>query len=143
MADGEVPIQRPSQRRGGLTTSSALYAILAGLAISAPLLGMMGFSFLASATLLIVTSPLLIIFSPLLFLAGAVVTLSLVGFAVAVGMAVAGMSAVGWTIKSLIRGRAGGGLSGDPMKGLVDQGREWAGYLQTKAGHHENPVNRG
>uniref|UniRef100_A0A7N0U2C6 Oleosin n=1 Tax=Kalanchoe fedtschenkoi TaxID=63787 RepID=A0A7N0U2C6_KALFE len=134
-----------STHRGGITTSSVVYASLAGVAISGPLLGMMGFCFLASATLLVVTSPLLIIFSPLIFLAGVVVTFSLAGFAVAVVTAVAGLSAIGWTMKSLSRGGdwAGGGVSEDPVKGVAGQGRDWAGYLQTKVGQHDSRVNRG
>ncbi|KAI5572193.1 hypothetical protein BDE02_11G146400 [Populus trichocarpa] len=48
-----------------LSGSSLVYASAACLATGGPLLGMSGLSFLASLTLLLITSPLLLIFRPL------------------------------------------------------------------------------
>ncbi|KAL9681460.1 hypothetical protein QQ045_013244 [Rhodiola kirilowii] len=148
MADRDIPIQQQtsiSSRHGGLSTTSVLYASLAGLFIGGPLLCITGLIFFATSAFLILISPLLLIISPLLFLAGVVITFSLLGFAIAVGMAVAGLSAIGWTIKNLNLEKVGfgGGISGDPIKGVVDQGRDWAGYLQTKVGQDSLNVNRG
>ncbi|MBA0728078.1 hypothetical protein Golax_001013 [Gossypium laxum] len=80
---------------------SVMLAALAGMALAAPLLGMMGFSFLATLTLLFITSPLLLIFSPLLLFAGLVLMGALVGFAIAATMAFAGVSTLAWMYREI------------------------------------------
>ncbi|EOY11882.1 hypothetical protein QUC31_001534 [Theobroma cacao] len=107
---------------------------LAGVAVTAPLLGMMGFSFMATLVLLVISSPLLFIFSPLLLCVGLVFAGALAGFAVAATMALAGVSTLAWMYRE-IGGSAGVGCGmtgrlaefGDRVK---EQGKDWAGYLQ-------------
>lgn len=152
MAERDVPIQLQTTTttgRSGMTTTSFIYATIAGIAISGPLLCITGIIFFVTSAFLMLISPLLIIFSPLLFLAGVVLTLSMMGFAAAVGMAVAGISAIGWTMRTVNKGGKVSGFLGDPVKGVVDTGRDWAGYLQSKVGQdqdslsYETRVNRG
>ncbi|MBA0573800.1 hypothetical protein Golob_001057 [Gossypium lobatum] len=103
------------------TAWTVMLAALAGMALAAPLLGMMGFSFLATLTLLFITSPLLLIFSPLLLFAGLVLMGALVGFAIAATMAFAGVSTLAWMYRE-IRGSLGFGS----RRGQLVPGR----YLQ-------------
>ncbi|KAK1272556.1 hypothetical protein QJS04_geneDACA007837 [Acorus gramineus] len=83
------------RKQTGLTQSTVLYASVAGVAVSAPLLGMTAFTLLATTTLLLITSPLLFIFSPLILSAGFVLAASMVGFASAAAMAFCGVYALG------------------------------------------------
>ncbi|KAI3456754.1 hypothetical protein Pfo_013417 [Paulownia fortunei] len=131
---------RPLQVSG----ETALLASIAGVIIGGPLLGLMGISFLATMTLLLVTSPLFIIFSPVLFGAACVFTLVMFGFAAAGAMAVAGVSAVAWVFRSFTSRRAPGQLySGVVSDKLIEsggdaeeeRGKDWAGYTQQKPNH--------
>lgn len=113
-------------------------------------MGMMGFSFVASVTLLLVTSPLLLLFSPLLFCAALLLVGAVAGFSAATAMAMTGMSTLGWVFRE-VRGRGdvgtfgNGGLlerladSGERLKKL---GADWAGHLQPNAPDHDS-WNRG
>lgn len=138
MAEGQQLIEAGGHRH--TSGKTVLYASLAGVAIGGPLLGMMGFSFLATMTLLLVTSPLLILFSPLIFGAACVVGFALLGFAMAGAMAIAGISIVSWVFRSHTGRRAVGYQGGSASKLLeaVGAGKEWGGYLQPK-----NLMNRG
>ncbi|KAL0443220.1 UNVERIFIED_CONTAM: Oleosin S1-2 [Sesamum latifolium] len=131
---------------------TALLASIAGVIIGGPLLALMGISFLATVTLLLVASPLFLIFSPVLFGAVCVLALAVIGFTAAGAMAVAGVSAVAWVVRSFTSRRAlqfhsGGGVSDKLIEGgdEEEQGKDWAGYIQQKP-HlpHENVlINRG
>ncbi|KAH0980693.1 hypothetical protein GBA52_007870 [Prunus armeniaca] len=66
------------------------------LEIGVSLVFLMGFSFLASVTLLVLSSPLRLIFIPLLFFTGFVFVGAMTGFAMARAMALTGMSTLGW-----------------------------------------------
>ncbi|KAL2455724.1 Oleosin 5 [Forsythia ovata] len=130
MAEGQQLMEASGRRHASGKT--VLFASLAGVAIGGPLLGMMGFSFLATLTLLLITSPLLILFSPLIFSAACVVGFAFLGFAVAAAMAIAGMSTVTWVYRSLTGRRAVGYHEGAAGK-LVEAGgagKDWTGYLQ-------------
>lgn len=117
-----------------------LCASLTGMAIGGPLLGMTGFSFLASVTLLLVSSPLLLLFSPLLFCAALLLVGAVAAFSAAAAMAMTGVSTLWWAFREL-RGRGdvgtlgeGGVLerlaeSGERLKKL---GEDWAAHLQQK-----------
>ncbi|XWS27677.1 hypothetical protein CRYUN_Cryun25bG0001900 [Craigia yunnanensis] len=87
---------------------SMVCALLAGMAVTAPLPGMMGFSFLATVTLLVISSPLLLIFSPFLLCVGLVFAGVLTGFTVATAMALA--STLAWMYRE-IRGSLGAGYN--------------------------------
>ncbi|PKI54691.1 hypothetical protein CRG98_024891 [Punica granatum] len=107
MEDENVMIERHETGRlavgfpSHIPARSVLGGILVGLAVGGPLFGMMGFSFLASTTLLLVSSPLLLLFSPLLLSAALVLAGALAGFGAAALMAVAGMSTLGWVFWEL------------------------------------------
>ncbi|KAI4307801.1 hypothetical protein L6164_030944 [Bauhinia variegata] len=105
--------------------TTVLCASLAGVAIGGPLLGMMGFSFLASVTLLIVASPLLLLSSPLLLAAGFLFAGVLIGFAVAAVMALTALSTLGWITRE-IRERFGYGGFG--FGKLKERSRDWPDY---------------
>ncbi|KAL6203643.1 hypothetical protein ACLB2K_027343 [Fragaria x ananassa] len=98
-------------------------ASVTGLAIGGSLLGLMGFSFLASLTLLLFSSPLLLIFSPLLLFAAFVFVGSLVGFAAAATMALIGMSALGWIYQEVGGQRLLGFAGVDRASRVKEQGR--------------------
>ena len=133
--DQQISVVAPQNVSG----KTVLYASLAGVAVAGPLLGMMGFTFLATLTLLLITSPLLIIFSPLLLFAAFVVGVAVVGIAAAVTMAAAGVSAFAWSFRSFREG--GWTESGEKVK---EKGKEWAGYLMgVTSGSDKNDVNRG
>ncbi|KAK8542583.1 hypothetical protein V6N12_015175 [Hibiscus sabdariffa] len=83
------------------TGRSMILAAMAGVALTAPLLGMMGFSFLATLTLLFISLPLLLLFSPLLLFVGLVFMVALAGFAIAATMAFAGVSALAWIYREI------------------------------------------
>ncbi|KAM1055436.1 hypothetical protein ACFX13_029661 [Malus domestica] len=123
------------QQQQQLQTSGTkvLLAAFTGLAIGGPLVGLMGFSFLASVTLLVLSSPLLLIFIPLLFFAGFVFVGALAGFAVAAALAFAGMTTLGWIFQELAGIRLlgfGGGNGGGMVERLKDKGKDWADFLQ-------------
>ncbi|KAE8679183.1 Seed imbibition 1 [Hibiscus syriacus] len=88
------------------TGRSMILAAVAGVVLAAPLLGMMGLSFLAASTLLFISLPLLILFSPLLLFVGLVFMVALVGFAIAATAALAGVSTLAWMYRE-IRGNLG------------------------------------
>ncbi|XP_038995791.1 oleosin S1-2-like [Hibiscus syriacus] len=93
------------------TGRSMMLAAMAGVALTAPLLGMMGFGFLATSTLLFISLPLLLLFSPLLLFVGLVFTVALAGFAIAATMAFAGVSALVWMYREIRRDSLGAGSS--------------------------------
>ncbi|OMP06972.1 Oleosin [Corchorus olitorius] len=103
---------------------SMVWASVAGVAVTAPLLGMMGFSFLATVTLLVVSSPLLLIMSPLLVGVGLVFGFALVGFGVAAAMALAGVSTLAWMYREVRSGFMNRGVK----FGIGEQGKDRAGY---------------
>ncbi|KAJ7963493.1 Oleosin [Quillaja saponaria] len=129
MADYQQGYGDETGRCSGMTV---LCASLAGIAIGGPLLGMIGFSLLASATLLLVSSPLLLLFSPLLLGAASVLVGAMAGFAMAVALGLAGVSTFGWIVREVRGTRFGGGLErlGDEsvqiLKGKTEQ--DWADY---------------
>lgn len=88
------------QQQQQVSGETVVFASLAGLAIGGPLLAMMGFTFVATITLLLVSSPLLIIFSPLLFFACFVFAAALAGFAAAGAMSMVGLSTIRWIFRS-------------------------------------------
>ncbi|CAN4102561.1 unnamed protein product [Withania somnifera] len=92
---------------------TVIWATVAGLAIEAPILGLMGFSFLTSLILLVITSPLLVIFSPLLMGAAAVLAVALMGFGVAGTTAILGLTSFVLVHRSLIEGSKIGGADDD------------------------------
>ncbi|KAK7371879.1 hypothetical protein VNO80_05245 [Phaseolus coccineus] len=79
-------------------------ASVTALAIGGPILGMMGFSFLASITLLVVCSPLLLLFSPLLLPVAFLFMVTLACFAVADAMALTGLHLLGGIARETKRG---------------------------------------
>ncbi|MED6189290.1 hypothetical protein PIB30_094501 [Stylosanthes scabra] len=83
----------------GISRSMVVSSVIGAITISAPLLGMMGFSLLASSTLLLVSSPLLLLFSPLILGAAFVILGAITGFAVASASAVVGIAAVSWVAR--------------------------------------------
>ncbi|CAI9755054.1 unnamed protein product [Fraxinus pennsylvanica] len=133
MGEGQQLMEAGGSRHTSGRT--VLYASLAGVATVGPLLGMMGFSFLATMTLLLVTSPLLFLFSPLIFGAACVVGFALLGFSMAGVMAIAGLSIVSWVFRSFTDRRA---VGAGKLVEAGGAGKDWGGYLQ-----HENLMNRG
>lgn len=99
-------MDRDRHEMSGKTRRVILMASFAGAVMGGPLLVMMGFSFLASLTLLLVTSPLLIIFSPILFGAGCIFAFAMAGFALAACLGLAGLLSISWVFKD----RSEGGL---------------------------------
>ncbi|XP_051128264.1 oleosin S1-2-like [Andrographis paniculata] len=120
----EMEIQPIDDRRQShVSGSSVAQAAVAGLVIGGPLLGLMGISFAATASLMVVASPVLILFSPLLFAAAFVFALAMLGFAAAGAMAITGLLAVGWVFRPAAGYRrsewlhsGGGGGGGGPYK---------------------------
>lgn len=106
--NGELMEVNPQQ----VNRRTVICATVAGLAIEAPILGLMGFSFLSSLILLVITSPLLILFSPLLMGAAAVLAVAMAGFGVAGITAVLGLSSFVLVYRSLIKGRKIGRVYG-------------------------------
>ncbi|ESR65965.1 hypothetical protein CICLE_v10010352mg, partial [Citrus x clementina] len=108
MADHQQEDQQPTTTTtGGRTLThhvsgkSMLCASLAGVAIGGPLFGMMGFSFLATVTLLLISSPVLLIFSPLLVSAVFVLVGALTGFTAAIAMGIAGVFTLAWICREV------------------------------------------
>ncbi|XP_031280317.1 oleosin 5-like [Pistacia vera] len=99
-------------------------ATVAGAALGGPLLGVMGFSFLATLTLVLVTSPLLLIFSPLLLCAAFLLAGALTGFALAAAMAFAGLCALSWSSKEVVKCLQ---FIGERVE---EHGRDFGGHLQ-------------
>ncbi|KAI3703111.1 hypothetical protein L6452_28866 [Arctium lappa] len=96
----ENQYQTHMTHRHQLSAKTMLFATVAGITIGGPLLAMTAFSFLATMALFLVTSPLLIIFSPLLIGATFVLLAALGGFGAAAVMAIAGLSALRWVLRS-------------------------------------------
>ncbi|XVE80627.1 hypothetical protein DITRI_Ditri14bG0154400 [Diplodiscus trichospermus] len=94
-----------AQQQQGETQSvsgrSMVWASLVSMALTVPLLGMMGFSLLSTLILLVISSPLLLIFSPLLLSVGLLFAGVLAGFAIAAAMALAGVSTLAWTYREI------------------------------------------
>lgn len=124
----------------GVSGKSMVWASLAGVAIGGPLLGMMGFSFLATVTLVVTSSPVLLIFSPLLLGTVFVFAGALTGFTAAMGMAVAGFLSLSWIYRQ-VRGYLGLGLSLRGYERVKEQGQQDFGvgeYLERRVLHDEN-----
>lgn len=130
-----------------ISGKTVILASAAGLALGGPFLALMGFSFIASLTLLLVTSPLLIIFSPLMFGAGCIFALAMAGFAVAAAMAFVGLSSIALIFRSFGAGKVIQlpliGFGGDASRKFIesgeagmDQSKDWNDYF-----HHriQNP----
>ncbi|XVF70964.1 hypothetical protein PTKIN_Ptkin11bG0204600 [Pterospermum kingtungense] len=121
--------QQQSENPNNVSGRSMVCASLACIAVTAPLLGMMGFSFLATLILLVITLPLLLIFSPLLLFVGLVFAGVLTGFALAATMALAGVSVLSWMYRE-IRGSLKAGCSvtagrlGELGEGVKEQGQK-------------------
>ncbi|KAK9941112.1 hypothetical protein M0R45_017739 [Rubus argutus] len=129
---GQGQVLVPGRQRQQASGTVVLVASVTGLAVGGSLVGLMGLSFLASLTLLLVSSPLLLLFSPLLLFAGIVFVGVLTGFAAAATIALTGISTLGWIYEEFGGQRLlgfGGGSGG--MAGRVkEQSKDWAGYLQ-------------
>ncbi|XP_039030221.1 oleosin Zm-I-like [Hibiscus syriacus] len=93
-------------------------------ALAAPLLGMMGLSFLAASALLFISLPLLILFSPLLLFVGLFFLVALVGFVIAATAALAGVSTLAWMYRE-IRGSLGLGSRGSELVPVKYLQRDW------------------
>lgn len=122
----------PGRQRQQASGTVVLVASVTGLAVGGSLMGLMGLCFLASLTLLLVSSPLFFFFSPLLFFAGLVFVGVLTGFAAAATMALTGISTLGWIYQEVGGQRLLGFVGGSGgMAGRVkEQGKHWAEYLQ-------------
>ncbi|KVI02354.1 oleosin S1-2-like [Cynara cardunculus var. scolymus] len=132
-------------RHRQVSTKTILLATVAGITVGGPLLALMAFSFLTTMALFVVTSPLLIIFSPLLMAASFVFLAALVGFGAAGLMAIAGLSALSWVLRSVKDdGLKGLNLtqklveSGEKLKekvvesgeNVMDTGKDWVNHLK-------------
>ena len=123
-----------------MTTKTMLISTIVAITIGGPLLAIMGFIFLATMTLFVVTSPLLIIFSPLIAGAVFVIGAALFGFAMAGLMAIAGLAALGFLLKTVRDEQVGLSLQsgmgklldyGEKVEESVkDTGKEWASNLK-------------
>ncbi|KAI9185220.1 hypothetical protein LWI28_005403 [Acer negundo] len=96
--------QLTTHGHGSVTSKSVVCASLAGVAVGGPLFGLLGFSFLATLTLLLICFPLILLFSPLLLCVSLLFVGALAGFAAAGAMAVAGVSMLAWSYKEMIAG---------------------------------------
>ncbi|MCD7450566.1 hypothetical protein HAX54_007219 [Datura stramonium] len=136
--NGEQMEVNPQQ----MTQRTKIWATLAGIAIEAPILGLMGFSFLSSLILLVITSPLLLIFSPLLIGAAAVFGVAMAGFGVAGITAVLGLSSFVLVYRSLIEGRKTGGEFGhaDDPPVTVDKMIQPAAETEEQEQQHDTKV---
>ncbi|KAK1430898.1 hypothetical protein QVD17_14002 [Tagetes erecta] len=128
--------QHHSYPQKQVSTKTLVIATIVGITVGGPLLALMGFIFLATMTLLVISSPILVIFSPVILGAGFVVAAALAGFGAAGLMAVAGLSALGWVYRAV---KGGGELqqglesvagklmeSGENVKeGVKSMGKEW------------------
>ncbi|KAL4185879.1 hypothetical protein AMTRI_Chr10g8030 [Amborella trichopoda] len=129
MADRKV--QEMKNKTSG---SSVLSSSMAALVIGGPLLGMSGFSFLASMTILIISSPLFLIFSPLLLPVAFVLGCSMVAFAAAGLMGMAGFCAITCVFRS-VRGQQIGRIPAqvvDTAQKAKEHGKELGAHLQQR-----------
>lgn len=106
LKEGSTSMEEIHHYRGGETHhaipgKSVLYGLVAGIAVGGPLLGTMGFSFMAAMTLLLIASPLLLIFSPLLICAAFVVACAVAGFSIFAAVAAVGVATLGWVLQQL------------------------------------------
>ncbi|KAL9441907.1 hypothetical protein AB3S75_020414 [Citrus x aurantiifolia] len=138
MADHQQEDQQPTTTTtGGRTLThhvsgkSMLCASLAGAAIGGPLFGMMGFSFLATVTLLLISSPVLLIFSPLLVSAVFVLVRALTGFTAAIAMGIAGVFTLAWICRE-VRMHIRLGFRGYNYVRVKEQTQDFTGYLQQR-----------
>ncbi|KAL8462074.1 hypothetical protein ACS0TY_032423 [Phlomoides rotata] len=115
------------QRHHHVSVKTAVVASIAGLIIGGPLIGLMGITFAATMTLLLVTSPLFIIFSPVLFGAACVFATVMLGFGVAGAMAVAGVSSVVWILRSFTGAGGGRAYGGGGVDKMMESGSDWGG----------------
>ena len=113
--EGNEPLLR-KQRPGG---AAVVMASATSVALGGPLLGMMGFTIMASLALLLFSSPFLLLFSPLLLFALFVICTATLGFAAAAAMAVTAAAIFAWLITAARRGSAAA-----VSTGLTESGRQ-------------------
>ncbi|KAJ0593610.1 putative oleosin [Helianthus annuus] len=132
--------QQQQQKQQQMSTKTMVIAAIVGVTIGGPLLALMSFIFISTMALFVVTSPLLIIFSPVILGAGFVIVAAMAGFGAAGLLAIAGVSALGWVLRSVKSGQFQQGLesvtgklleTGENVKESVkNTGKEWAGNLK-------------
>ncbi|CAL9012314.1 unnamed protein product, partial [Prunus brigantina] len=81
--------------------TKVVLAAMRCLEIGGSLVFLMGFIFLASVTLLVLSSPILLIFIPLLFFTRFMFVGAMTGFAMAGAMTLIGISTLGWIFQEL------------------------------------------
>ncbi|KAM1663716.1 hypothetical protein TB2_043083 [Malus domestica] len=97
-----MEIQHGQQQQKLQTLGTKVFlAAFTGLAIRGLFVGLMGLSFLASVTLLVLSSLFLLIFSPLLFFAGFVFVKALAGFAMDAALVFTRMTTLWWIFQEL------------------------------------------
>lgn len=143
MAEKQQTMDRGAPQHVSGTT--LILALVAAVVAGGPVLGMTGFSFLATLALLLVASPFLITFSPVVFGAACVLGFALAGFGAAAAMASASMYTFSWAFRSFVGFDAGRGRDvidtlTESGEGVKERGKEWGGDLQQNP--HEILVNR-
>jgi len=136
----QITQQYHPHQQNQISTKTMVFATVGAITIGGPLLAMMGFTFLATMTFLVITSPLLMIFSPLLIGAMFVLVVALTGFALAGVMALAGLLALGWVFRLVKSGELQQSIgpvigklveSGENIKENVKEtGKEWGSNLK-------------
>ncbi|KAK2640053.1 hypothetical protein Ddye_027848 [Dipteronia dyeriana] len=94
--------QLTTHGHGGVTGKSVVYKTL-GCGGGGPFFGMLGFSLLATLTLL-VCFPFMLLFSPLLLCVSLLFVGALAGFSTVGTMAVAGVSTLSWSYREVVGG---------------------------------------
>ncbi|KAH7674280.1 Oleosin protein [Dioscorea alata] len=105
-----------------VNASNVIKAIIAGIIIGAPLLAGMGLTFMASTSLLLLSSPLLLFFSPLLLFVSFILLLSLAGFGFSTAVAAAGLSSLRRAFKA-VGGESGPVVCRRGLETLTESGR--------------------
>lgn len=121
-----------------ISGSTLLYAAIASVVIGGPLLGMMGFTLLATTTLALVAAPLMLLFSPVIVPAAIVLVGTVVAFGIAVVMAFIGLAMLTWAFRSLA-GFGPGGLERvmGKLRGSAERGMDFGGYIKQKGDAYE------
>ena len=123
-------------------SGTVLYAPIASIVISSPLLGMMGFALLVTATLMLLATPVMLLFSPVIVPAGLVLAASILGFGVAAGTAFVGLSVLMWAFRPMgwmVPGELGRimGMVRESGERVKVQGMDFGRYLQQKGQAYE------
>ncbi|KAK9077630.1 hypothetical protein SSX86_005967 [Deinandra increscens subsp. villosa] len=134
--------QNPQKHQQQIGMKTMVIATVVGITIGLPLLALTGFIFLSTMALFLVASPLLILFSPLLLGAGFVIVAALAAFGAAGLLAVAGLSALGWVLRSVKSGQLQEGVgsvagklmeAGENVKENVKStGKDWANQMKLR-----------